>query len=192
MAAKSTEVGERRMSEQSQNDENEKKKKKKRTIIIIAIVVLLLIVIGILIYLLLRMKPEEDKRGSVRTIMSAEDASNASDDMREQVAKGMFECEMSMNWTFPDGSSPSEDAYVGNSTNNKYPIYFDVILDDTGETIYSSPVIPVGSNIASFPLDVALSAGTYKATVMYTLVEDVETQEEISQAGFVVTINVLN
>jgi hypothetical protein len=180
------------MSEQSQIDENEQKKKKRKKIIIIAIIVLLLIVIGILLFFLLRKKPEEEQRGSVRQVMSQEQGESVMEDMREEVAKGMFECQMSMNWTFPDGKSPSGDAYVGNSTSNKYPIYFDVIMEDTDEVVYSSPVIPVGANIANFALDKELPAGNYKAKVMYTLIEDVETQKEISQAAFVVHINVQN
>jgi hypothetical protein len=124
--------------------------------------------------------------------MNETEAESVGHDMRESVAQGMFECQMSMNWTFPDGKSPSADAYVGNSTSNIYPIYFDVIMEDTNEVVYSSPVIPVGQNIAKFALDKELPAGSYRAKVMYTLVEDIETQNEISQAAFIVHIDVLN
>jgi hypothetical protein len=114
------------------------------------------------------------------------------DEMRNEVAEGMFECNMSMTWTFADGSAKSNDAYVANSTNNKYPIYFDVILKDTDEKIYSSPVIPVGSELMNFALEKDLDPGTYEATVMYTLIRDEQSQEEISSAGFVIKIIVNN
>jgi hypothetical protein len=114
------------------------------------------------------------------------------DEMRNEVAEGMFECNMSMTWTFADGSAKSNDAYVANSENNKYPIFFDVILKDTGETIYSSPVLPVGSKLTDFALDKHLEAGNYKATVMYSLIRDEQSQEIVSQAGFVIKINVNN
>lgn len=127
-----------------------------------------------------------------RLILDAESAANVMDDMRKEVAEGMFECNMSMTWTFADGSAQSKDAYVANSTNNNYPIYFDVTLNDTGETIYSSPVIPVGADLANFALDKPLEAGEYKATVMYTLIRDEESQEPISSAGFVIKIIVVN
>jgi len=127
-----------------------------------------------------------------RVILDAESAANVMDEMRKEVAEGMFECNMSMTWSFDDGSAQSKDAYVANSTNNKYPIYFDVTLNDTGETIYSSPVIPVGADLANFALDKQLEAGDYKATVMYTLIRDEESQEPISKAGFVIKIKVLN
>lgn len=127
-----------------------------------------------------------------RLILDAESAANVMDEMRKEVAEGMFECNMSMTWTFADGSAVSEDAYVANSKNNSHPVYFDVILQDTGETIYSSPVIPVGSDLANIALDKSLEAGEYKATVMYTLVSDEQSQEPISSAGFVIKIIVVN
>jgi hypothetical protein len=102
----------------------------------------------------------------------------------------MFECQMSMTWTFADGTSESNDAIVVNSKNNTYPFYFDVTLNDTDELIYSSPVVPVGSQLANIKLDKDLDPGEYKATVMYSLLEDVESQALKSQAGFVITINV--
>jgi hypothetical protein len=145
-----------------------------------------------LLFFLLRGKEEPETRGSVRTVQNADQAEEAMEDMQEQVRKGMFECEMSMHWTFPDGKSPSTDAYVGNSNANTYPIYFDVIRTDTNEVIYASPVIPVGSNVAGFALDEELPKGTYEAKVMYTLIEDVETQKEISQAAFLIDIEVQN
>jgi hypothetical protein len=179
------------MSEQSEKSEKpgkDEKNQKRKKIIIAIIIVLLLIAIIILLILLLK-KPEEEGRGSVR-VVNEETAGTVMDDMRDEVAKGMFECEMSMNWTVTGGTQT--DAYVGNSGANTYPIYFDVILDETNEVLYSSPVLPVGSNVAEFSLDKPLAVGKHKATVMYTLVEDVESQKEISQAGFVVNIEVLN
>ncbi len=125
---------------------------------------------------------------SARVVLDEDSAANVMEEMRQEVEDGMFECKMSMTWTFPEGSAASKDAYVANSTNNKYPIYFDVILD--GETIYSSPVLPVGSELKNFTLDKDLEPGTYTPTVYYYLIRDEVSQEVISSAGFVVTLNV--
>jgi hypothetical protein len=180
------------MSEMTEKDKKEKEKKNVKIIIgIVVIVVLLAVIVVLLIFLLRNKQQPEEERSSIRTITSADDAESIMEDMQEQVRKGMFECKMSMKWTFPDGKSSSTDAYVANSEANTYPIYFDVYINED-ELIYSSPVIPVGSNIAGFALDKELPAGNYEATVMYTLVEDVETQKEISQAGFIVDITVQN
>ncbi len=130
--------------------------------------------------------------GSVRTVVDEASAQNVMDQMREEVAEGMFECKMSMNWTFEDGKSASKDAYVANSSNNTHPIYFDVLMNDTEEVLYSSPVIPVGADLRDIKLDKELPAGDYKATVMYTLLKDAESQEKISSAGFVISIKVQN
>jgi hypothetical protein len=97
-----------------------------------------------------------------------------------------------MTWTFENGAAESRDAYVANSVNNTHPICFDVYLEDTEELLYSSPVLPVGTDLKNIKLDQELPAGEYKATVMYSLLKDVESQEEISSAGFVVTIKVQN
>lgn len=129
---------------------------------------------------------------SVRLVVDEESASTVMDEMRKEVEEGMFQCKMSMKWTFADGKSESKDAYVANSENNSHPIYFDVYLKDTNELIYSSPVLPVGTDLKDIKLDKELPAGDYKATVMYTLIKDVESQETISQAGFVISIKVLN
>jgi hypothetical protein len=182
------------MPEQKAQDE---KKKKKKWIIIISIIAFLLIAIIILLLLLLLKKeePTEETRGSVRVVKDEESAENVMEDMREEVAKGMFECQMAMTWDFDTWDSASKNAYVANSTNNTYPIYFDVYLesgDGSKNVIYSSPVLPVGAYINNFALDQELPAGTYEATVMYTLLEDETTQKEISSAGFIVTLNILN
>jgi hypothetical protein len=128
--------------------------------------------------------------GSARVVLDEDSAANVMEEMRKEVEEGMFECNMSMTWTFDDGSAKSRDAYVANSTNNKYPIYFDVILNETKDLVYSSPILPVGAELANFSLDQDLDPGTYKATVMYSLIRDEESQEVISSAGFVITINI--
>jgi len=188
--------------------DNGKDSSKKGNGMIIALVISLIIVIiaVILIVVLVRRKgadtpasdtaAEETTRrevvSDVRTVLDEDSGEEIMNQMREEVAEGMFECQMSMTWSFPDGKSPSGDAYVANSTNNTHPIYFDVILDGTEDVIYSSPVMPVGTELTGFKLDKELEAGTYEATVMYNLLRDAESQEVISSAGFVVTINVLS
>jgi len=175
----------------------EKKDGKKIILVILAIIIVILLIV--VAYLLGNQKGKDDEAddsrevaGSARLIASEEDARNVMDEMRKEVAEGMFKCDMSMNWTFEDGSAKSKDAYVANNQDNTHPIFFDVYLNDTDELIYSSPVLEVGSVWTDFALDKQLTAGTYKAKVMYTLLKDAESQEAISSAGFIITINVLN
>lgn len=179
-------------------------KAQNRTVIIVAAIfaVVVIALTGIIIYLLNRGNVNANAdagtdtprkvASSVRTVLDEDSAKNVMDQMREEVREGMFECQMSMTWTFADGKAASKDAYIANSTNNTHPICFDVYMQDTEELLYSSPVLPVGTDIRNIKLDKELAAGKYQATVMYKLLSDVDSQEEISSAGFVVTINVLN
>jgi hypothetical protein len=178
-------------------------------LLIVFIVAIVLIGVGAVVFMVLRGKNQEPEvsevpeagrpvqetrevAGSARMVLDESDAESVMDQMREEVAKGMFECQMSMTWTFADGKAESKDAYVANSTNNTYPIYFDVYLGDTEELLYTSPVLPVGGQLTNIALDKELPAGEYEATVMYTLIEDEQSQEPISQAGFIITIKVEN
>lgn len=176
-------------------------KRKSRTIIILTAIfaVVVIALVGIIIYLLNRGDDDRQDAGtqrkvadSVRTVIDEDSANDVMEQMREEVAEGMFECQMSMTWTFADGKTESSDAYVANSVNNTHPICFDVYMKDTEELLYASPVLPVGTDLTGFRLDKELSSGSYQATVMYSLLEDADSQEVISQAGFVVTINILN
>jgi hypothetical protein len=193
------------MSSNTKNRPDSKKpeeKKDKKLVIILAVVLVVVIIafVAVVAYLLGRGNKQDannntlgrDINGSVRTILDEESAAGVVDEMRQQVEEGMFQCEMSMSWTFNEGSSESQDAYVANNENNTHPIYFDVYLEGSDEPIYSSPIMPVGTNLNNIKLDKELEAGDYRATVMYTLLTDLETQEEISQAGFLINIKVLN
>ncbi len=129
---------------------------------------------------------------STRLVLDEESAQSVLDEMRKEVEEGMFECNMSMTWTFANGEAESKDAFVANSVNNTHPIYFDLYLKDTNELIYSSPVIPVGSQLTDFKLDKSLPAGTYKAKCAYSLLSDEESQEVTSNVNFIITLEVLN
>ncbi len=185
------------------NGNDQAKSAKRGYIIIIAFLVIIVALVGVIAFLLGRNtgtggsdtgtdKVSTDNGreviGSSRVVLDEDSAADIMDEMRQEVEEGMFECKMSMTWTFPNGSAASKDAYVANSTNNKYPIYFDVLLD--GQVIYSSPVLPVGAELRDIILDKDLEPGTYNPTVYYNLLRDETSQEVISSAGFVVTIKV--
>lgn len=162
---------------------DEQKKKKKRIIIIICI--LFIIIVAVVIFLLTR-KPG-------RT-MNEENYKQIMEDMDREVQEGYFETYMNTEWTFPDGTSETTDAILGNSPNNKKPIRCEVLLVDTEEVIYSTGVLPVGAELPAFKLDVDLDAGTYEAMCMVYLLDEEEdgTYTDYSNTGFNVTIVVEN
>ena len=101
---------------------------------------------------------------------------------------------MNTDWTFPDGTSETTNAVLGNSPNNKKPIRCEVLLEETDELVFSTGVLPVGAELPAFKLDVDLDAGTYDAVCMVYLLDEAEdgTYIDYSSAGFHVTITVEN
>lgn len=157
--------------------------KKKR---IIAIIILILIIIAaVVIYILTHRSGEAMNEGNYQQIM---------EEMDDRVSEGYFETYMNNQWTFADGTSETKDAILGNSPNNAKPIRCEVVLDDTGEKVFSTDVMPVGAELPPFKLDVDLDAGTYNATCNVFLLDEEEdgTYTDFSSAGFKVTIVVEN
>lgn len=151
---------------------------------------ILVIVIGVLIFLLFRKDEELEggytiNEGNYQQIM---------EDMDAEVREGYFETYMNTEWTFPDGTSETTDAVLGNSPNNTKPIRCEIQLEESGEVIYTTDVIPVGAQLPPFKLDKDLDAGTYDAVCMVYLLNEAEdgTYTDYSSAGFNVTIKVEN
>lgn len=165
-------------------------------IIVIAFAILIAALVACIVLLLAKQKeepapaPENPARSNVldRGIVDEDNAGDIMDEMSEKVEKGMFECKMTTAWTFDDGKSESPNAYVANVENNLYTLYFDVYEETTNELLYSSPMLPVGTELKNFKLDKELPVGEYDAVVMYTMVD--ENLEEVSNVGFKVTITV--
>lgn len=89
------------------------------------------------------------------------------------VAMGYYEVNMNFTWQFPDGQSPSSNAYVENKATNTNDVYFDVVLEeDESVTLYASPVLPRGTHIRDITLARDLDAGTYPCVIIYHLVDD--------------------
>ena len=74
---------------------------------------------------------------------------------------------------------------------NNYPQQVEFIRNDTGEHIYQSKAIPVGSKIERAALDVELPAGTYECTAMFHNLDPVS-GEIIGTAGAIITITIKN
>lgn len=91
----------------------------------------------------------------------------------QRLSEDQYEALMNYSWTFADGNSASSDAYVENSVNNQFPVYFTIALaEDRGNPIYTSPDIPVGGRLENIKLDTSLKAGTYNTVITYYLLDD--------------------
>ena len=110
--------------------------------------------------------------------------------LNQKVAEGMINISMNTAPYFENGKAEGNVMIVNESINN-YPQQVEFIRNDTGEQIYQSKAIPVGSKIERAALDVELPAGTYECTAMFHNL-DPETGEIIGTAGAIITITIKN
>ena len=110
--------------------------------------------------------------------------------LNEKVAEGMINISANTAPIFEDGASEGNLMLVNESINN-YPQMVQIVRNDTGEQIYESGAIAVGSKIERAKLDVALPAGTYECTAYFHNL-DPETGEIIGTAGAIINITIKN
>ena len=164
-----------------------------RVIIIVGSLVLVALV-GVIIALVMVLNRGEqvvyvEEEPVQRTrVVSEDNVREVMEELPEPVQPGYYEVSMNLNWTFPDGASPSSNAFVENLPGNSNDVYFDVQLRDTGETIYESPLIPLGEQLSSVTLDRNLPAGSYDCVVVYHLVDESQRTISTVSMGMVVTI----
>ena len=110
--------------------------------------------------------------------------------LNEKVAEGMINISMNTAPYFEDGKAEGNVMIVNEAINN-YPQQVEFIRNDTGEQIYQSKAIPVGSKIERAALDVELPAGTYECTAMFHNLDPVS-GEIIGTAGAIINITIKN
>ena len=110
--------------------------------------------------------------------------------LNEKVAEGMINISMNTAPYFENGKAEGNVMIVNESINN-YPQQVEFIRNDTGEHIYQSKAIPVGSKIERAALDVEHPAGTYECTAMFHNLDPVS-GEIIGTAGAIINITIKN
>ena len=179
----------------------EKRDAKSRTLVILAVVGLAAaLTVGIFTAVRLIRKPAQTK-DDPKTGIVYDDAAieggwdNLSPEeiearLNEKVAEGMINISANTAPIFEDGSSEGNLMLVNESINN-YPQKVQIVRNDTGEQIYESGAIAVGSKIERAKLDVVLPAGTYECTAYFHNL-DPETGDIIGTAGAIITITIKN
>ena len=170
---------------------------------VVLAVAFLVCAIGAGIFLITRLvsKPltKEDARGQTGIVYDSSAVEGGWDNLspeeiaeklNEKVAEGMINISMNTAPYFEDGKAEGNIMIVNESINN-YPQQVEFIRNDTGEQIYQSKAIPVGSKIEHAALDVELPAGTYECTAMFHNL-DPETGDIIGTAGAIITITIKN
>ena len=178
-------------------------KQAKGSIRVVLVVAFLACAIGAGIFLITRLtsKPlaKEDARAQTGIVYDSSAVEGGWDNLspeeiaeklNEKVAEGMINISMNTAPYFENGASEGNIMIVNESINN-YPQQVEFIRNDTGEQIYQSKAIPVGSKIERAALDVELPAGTYECTAMFHNLDPVS-GEIIGTAGAIITITVKN
>ena len=169
-----------------------KNTKKSETYKKVGIDAAIVVVLAIIILLLLRScgTPTDDP-GGIEFDPSATaggwdeaDLDAIRDSLNEKVADGMINISMNTSPVFSDGESAGSLMIV-NEDINRYPISVEITRNDTGEIIYTSKAVPVGSKIEVDTLDVDLDAGTYECTAMFFNL-DPDTGDKLGNACVVI------
>ena len=168
---------------------------------VVLAVAFLVCAIGAGIFLITRLvsKPltKEDARGQTGIVYDSSAVEGGWDylspeeiaeKLNEKVAEGMINISMNTAPYFENGTADGNLVIVNESINN-YPQKVQIIRNDTGEQIYESGAIAVGSKIERAKLDVALPAGTYECTAYFHNL-DPETGEIIGTAGAIINITI--
>lgn len=167
----------------------EKKKVNVKTVLISVCAVVIIALLAVIIVLLLRKKPDTpaapaaDSRG---TVVTKDNLASVEAEMTEPVNDASYTVSQSFDWTF-DTAGKSTDVYTANSKENSRTVYFDMV-DENGETVYSSPYMPLGTELTEFTLDKALPAGDHTCVVTYHLVDD--DNKEVSHVSLNVNVHV--
>lgn len=163
----------------------EKEKSNTKLKVVFAVVIVaLLAVIGVLVYKLTHMPEPEAPQAQESTmpegnLFDYDDSAVAIDensmskallDMVDKVKDGNMSLEMKTTAVSPDGTNFS--CKLANAPENRYDMFMTLYLDDTGEEIYKSGLIPLGMEINTFQINRKLDPGTYEATLVYTQVND--------------------
>ena len=170
---------------------------------VVLAVAFLVCAIGAGIFLITRLvsKPltKEDARGQTGIVYDSSAVEGGWDNLspeeieqklNEKVAEGMINISMNTAPYFEDGTADGNLMIVNESINN-YPQKVQIVRNDTGEQIYESNAIPVGSKIERATLDVTLPAGTYECTAYFHNLNP-ETGEIIGTAGAIINITIKN
>ena len=170
---------------------------------VVLAVAFLVCAIGAGIFLITRLvsKPltKEDARGQTGIVYDSSAVEGGWDNLspeeiaeklNEKVAEGMINISMNTAPYFENGASEGNVMIVNEAINN-YPQKVQIIRNNTGEQIYESGAIAVGSKIEHAKLNTTLPAGTYECTAYFHNLNP-ETGEIIGTAGAIINITIKN
>lgn len=128
-------------------------------------------------------KPEGYERYQFDTAAMAGRIQNMSEEeiqaeLDRVIEDGMFNISIASAIVFETPKAEGQ-ARIENIAANNYHMQVDIVLDETGETIYSSQLIQPGYSIEYITLNRELEPGEYPATAVFSAI----TQEELQLFG---------
>jgi hypothetical protein len=172
----------------SKSQMKEREGGRKKIIVIVVVVIVLIAIIATVVFAFLMGKGDTNKKETI----TPENVEERVDEIFNRDMGSIpqyYTATQNSVWAFPDGNSAGS-AYVENVQDNETPVYFDLIVDDTGEVVYSSPILELGARLDSFRLDKYLDKGEYNCTVVYHLVD--QDQNTLTTVNVGVTVIVEN
>ncbi len=148
----------------------QEKKKKYRWILLL----LCLILIAVLLYLFWNRETDQNLKAGFLPGLDEEA-------LQAEVDGNYIRMQINSTPVFEDGSSEG-NLYIGNPETNRYDMYVVITLEESGEVIYDSGLIPPGYYIDYDTLQVELEEGRHKALAeisYYNENEDVQSQSNI-------------
>ena len=174
--------------------EKTEKKKKFRRIMAVLVVLLMLLLPGLFAWQRYAARQNDAallESGIKAKIGQLEDKSNDEIEatLDEIIEEGNLSININANPVFPTGDSAGT-LMIENHPNNHYNMRVSITLDDTGEEIYNSGLMPINSHIDEDVLSAPLDAGDYDATAAF-VAYDVDTDAEVGRAAAKIKISVL-
>ena len=166
------------------------------------IILVAMIVLAVIAFLIFRPKPtsagpDDAPASGIVWDANAEEGGltqrsveKVQEELNRKVEEGMINISMSTAPVFETGTSEG-NLLIVNGERNNYPQVVYIIRKDTGEEIYRSGGIPVGSKIERARLSVDLDAGTYECMAYFNNV-DPETGAVLGTAGAEIVVTVLH
>jgi len=154
-------------------------------VVFAVVIVVLLAIIGVLVYKLTHLpQPEAPAQVAEQTVpegnifdydssaVALDDSSllKSLQDMADKAKEGTMTLKMKTEAVSTDGLNFV--CALANAPDNRYDMFMTLYLDETGEELYKSGLIPLGMEIDNFQVNRQLSPGSHECTLVYSQVND--------------------
>lgn len=171
------------MNKRSRKDKKRRSRRRVWIRILVILIVAALAGAGYYVWDRYIRKPEGYERYQFDTAAMAGRIQNMSEEeiqaeLDRVIEDGMFNISIASAIVFETPKAEGQ-ARIENIAANNYHMQVDIVLDETGETIYSSQLIQPGYSIEYITLNRELEPGEYPATAVFSAI----TQEELQLFG---------